>query len=88
MNIYLLLAGLVLFTFVVNLPFGRLRAGVRKFSFKWILYIHLPVPLVIALRILTHCPYWVIPILIASAVLGQWVGGRGYKKKSSPSQAT
>ena len=80
MNTALLVLGLMLFTFLVNLPFGRLRAGVRKFSFQWILYIHLPVPLVILLRITTGCPYWAIPVLIATAVLGQWVGGRGRKK--------
>ncbi|MBI2870870.1 MAG: hypothetical protein HYY14_04085 [Candidatus Omnitrophica bacterium] len=75
-----LVAGLMVFTFILNLPFGRLRARAKKFSFQWWLYIHLPVPLVIAFRILSHCPYWAIPILIATAVLGQWVGGRGLQK--------
>ena len=45
----LLLISLIVFAF--NIPFGYWRANVRKFSFQWVLAIHIPVPFIIALRI-------------------------------------
>ena len=66
----------LLFTFLVNLPFGWLRRNEKKFTFKWWLYIHLPIPLIIAFRILLGIyPGW-IPAIIAVAVLGQAIGAR------------
>lgn len=70
------IAWVLLFTFLVNLPFGRLRRNERKFSFKWWLYIHLPIPLIIALRIWLHINAWLIPLVVLAAVAGQAVGGR------------
>ncbi len=66
----------VLITFFLNLPFGWLREGVRKFSFLWFLYVHLPIPFIIALRIGLGIPWKFAPLLIAVAVLGQFVGAR------------
>ncbi|MCB0750038.1 MAG: hypothetical protein KDC52_01045, partial [Ignavibacteriae bacterium] len=37
--------------FIINLPFGYWRSTVPKFSLKWFLAIHLPVPIIILLRI-------------------------------------
>ncbi len=71
-----LLGGLSLVVVVVNLPFGYLRAGVPKLSWRWFLYIHLPVPFVIALRWTAGLSAWTIPWLIALAVLGQFLGGK------------
>lgn len=67
---------ILLFTFLVNLPFGWLRRNEKKFTFKWWLYIHLPIPLVIALRIWLKINPWLIPVIIAVAVAGQIVGAR------------
>lgn len=74
------------FTFVVNLPFGWWRQGLKKFSLGWWLAIHLPIPLVIALRITVGIPYATVPLVIAAAVVGQLAGGRF--RRSSPSTAT
>lgn len=63
-------------TFLLNLPFGWLRRNEKKFSFKWFLYIHLPIPLIIALRIWLHINPWFIPLIIAVAVAGQAIGAR------------
>ncbi len=38
--------------FLLNLPFGYWRENVKKFSLQWFLAVHVPVPFVIALRIL------------------------------------
>lgn len=61
---------------VINLPLGYLRAGTRKFSLKWFVYIHLPVPLFAYLRRSENLSPWVIPSFIAGALLGQLFGGR------------
>jgi len=66
----------LLFTFLVNLPFGWLRRNEKKFSLKWILYIHAPIPLIIALRIWLKINPWYIPLIIAVAIAGQAIGAR------------
>ncbi|OFY49778.1 MAG: hypothetical protein A2W85_07530 [Bacteroidetes bacterium GWF2_41_31] len=70
----LLLATLA--SFIVNIPFGYLRAGQKKFSFRWFLYIHLPVPLVIFIRFLFELGFEFItyPFLVTSFFLGQALG--------------
>jgi len=64
--------------FVLNLPFGYWRSRVRKFSWQWIVSIHLPVPMIIALRIYSGIGFQLIsyPILIGAFFLGQYSGGR------------
>jgi hypothetical protein len=67
-----------LVVFLLNLPFGYWRAGTRKFSWQWILSIHLPVPIVVALRIMSGLGWQPIsfPVLIGAFFLGQFVGGK------------
>jgi len=62
--------------FVANLPFGYLRQGVRKFSFRWFLYIHISIPLIVALRLSYGIDYPFIPVFVAAAIGGQVVGAR------------
>jgi hypothetical protein len=66
--------------FVLNLPFGYWRASVRKFSVPWILAIHLPVPLVIALRIISGLGWRLMtfPLVVGAFFAGQTVGGKIY----------
>ena len=63
--------------FIINIPFGYWRANTRKFSGQWFLAIHLPVPLVIALRYLAGLGWQLItfPVLIGAFFLGQLAGG-------------
>ena len=67
-----------LLVFLLNLPFGYWRASTKKFSRQWMLAIHLPVPLVIALRVWSGLGWKLIsfPVLIGAFFLGQYVGGR------------
>jgi hypothetical protein len=62
--------------FAINLPFGYFRSKVRKFSFKWFLFIHLPIPLVVFLRIYSDIgfAFYTYPILVGAFFLGQFVG--------------
>ncbi len=64
--------------FVLNLPFGYWRAGVRKFSRAWFLAVHSPVPLVVALRLASGIGWHLssVPFLVAAFFGGQFVGGR------------
>jgi hypothetical protein len=72
----LLLVAVAVFT--LNVPFGYWRAGTRKFSLPWILAIHLPVPMVIALRLISGIGWHLasFPALIAAFFSGQFLGGR------------
>ncbi len=79
MALKILLISLV--CFLVNIPLGVWREHTKKFSWQWILAIHASIPLIIALRIGLHLHPLAIPINIAAAVLGQFVGGLSEKKK-------
>ena len=67
-----------LLVFLLNLPFGYWRASVRRLSRQWFLAVHLPVPLVIALRIFSGMGWKLLsfPVLVGAFCLGQFVGGR------------
>ncbi len=73
----------VLFTFLINLPFGWLREGVRKFSLLWFFYVHFPIPFIVALRLMLGISWKFAPLLIAVAVLGQYVGARLRRRQFS-----
>ena len=72
----LLIAGIFLFTLLLNIPFGYLRGKTKRFSFKWFLYIHLPIPFVLLARILSNTDMTYIPLLVLAAVIGQVWGGK------------
>ena len=63
---------------IVNMPFGYWRASVRKFSLPWALAIHVPVPIVIALRYFSGLGFqlYTFPIVVGAYFLGQTLGAR------------
>ncbi|MBD3336136.1 MAG: hypothetical protein GF355_11535 [Candidatus Eisenbacteria bacterium] len=67
--------------FLLNIPFGYWRGGRRRFSPAWFLAVHLPVPAVVALRLITGLGFkWeTLVITIGSYFLGQFLGGRLWK---------
>ncbi|GBE01336.1 hypothetical protein BMS3Bbin06_01541 [bacterium BMS3Bbin06] len=71
-----LIFGLFSLTYMLNLPFGFFRGKTRKYSFKWFLYIHLPIPLIFLARTFSHLDFRYIPIFVVAAVLGQIFGGK------------
>ena len=73
---------------LVNIPLGLLRERSRKFSWQWILWIHASIPLIIFLRIWLKLHPIVIPVNIASAILGQMIGAVPEKKKRRASLPT
>ncbi len=69
--------------FLINLPFGYWRAGVRKFSWRWIVSVHAPVPAVVSLRLASGLGFQFItfPVLIGAYFLGQMCGGKANRKR-------
>lgn len=63
---------------LLNIPFGYWRSGAPQFSRSWFLAVHVPVPIVIGLRLLIGVPWHVgnFLFLIATFTLGQFTGGR------------
>ncbi len=71
--------------FVLNLPFGYWRASVKTLSRQWFLSVHIPVPFVIAFRILSGLGWQLItfPVLVGAFFCGQFLGGRLYQVRAS-----
>jgi len=62
---------------VLNLPFGYWRAGVPPFSRAWFLAVHLPVPGVVALRLMCRLGWHPLTfaVLVGAFFVGQFLGG-------------
>jgi len=65
-----------LIAFILNTPFGWLRAYTKKFSIGWFLCIHAPIPVVALIRITTHTAWKFIPVFLVFSIAGQIVGAR------------
>jgi hypothetical protein len=72
---------------LVNIPFGYWRAGYRKLSPGWFTAIHLPVPLVIAMRWAAGVPFaWInLPFFVTAYFAGQTVGARLRRRRGDAS---
>jgi hypothetical protein len=64
------------FTVFINLPFGYVRAKTKRYSLRWFLYIHIPIPLILIVRTMSHIEFQYIPILVLAAITGQILGGK------------
>ena len=64
--------------FLLNLPFGYWRAGLRRFSPMWFVAVHAPVPGVVGMRFLLELGFawFTYPVLIAAYFAGQFAGAR------------
>jgi len=80
-NTYFMLGVLLVFTLLINLPFGLLRSRAGKYSLRWFLCIHLPIPFVYLLRQLLMVRAVMIPLLVIAAVIGQVWGGKMHTPK-------
>lgn len=76
------LAILSAFVLLINLPFGWWRSRVRKFSLQWFLSVHLPVPLVIAVRVFGGLGWEIktYPCLVGAYCAGQLLGSRIFRR--------
>lgn len=71
--------------FLMNLPFGWWRAGVKKLSPPWFVAIHVPVVLAILLRLAVGVAFRLVllPLFVAAFYFGQMAGGK-LRPKSAP----
>lgn len=65
-----------LIVFVLNIPFGYWRANVRRFSLQWFMAIHIPVPFIVGLRLLSGIGFawYTYLFLVLGFFLGQQFG--------------
>jgi hypothetical protein len=86
-----LLPVIALLALLINVPFGYWRAGVRKFSWRWIVAVHAPVPIVIGLRFAAGIgyakPLLTIPVMVAAYFTGQLLGSRLRKRRTAAAAA-
>jgi hypothetical protein len=71
---------LILFAFIINIPFGYWRASVRKFSLQFFLAIHFPVALIILYRLLSGTGFEIETLFftVPAFFLGQFAGSKIY----------
>ncbi len=67
---------LMLVVFFINMPFGYWRFSSARFSRKWMMAVHIPVPFVFLLRIFSGFGWIVIPLLMVSFAAGQFADGK------------
>ena len=77
---------LSLFCLLINIPLGYMREGAKRFFPEKFLWIHASIPLIIAMRIMLHLPTIAIPINIAGAVAGQFIGGKIRRRSRIPAE--
>lgn len=77
MSVGLALPVVGLVIFLLNVPFGYWRANTRRFSLRWALSIHIPVPFVVLLRLWAGIGWrlaYVFPMIVCFFA-GQYAGG-------------
>ena len=67
---------------LINIPFGYWRTNVRTFSHQWFLAIHIPVPFIIGLRLISDLGVgWITYVfLVAAFFLGQKAGSFVFRR--------
>lgn len=83
-----LVSGLVIFAIIVSIPCGYIRQNYRKYSFMWFLYIHLPIPFIVLLRIEAGLNWQIIPLTLAGSFFGQYIGGALSRRKKQHAKAS
>lgn len=65
-----------LLVLVLNIPFGYWRGNVSKYSLQWFLAIHIPVPVIITLRLTTHLGFawYTYLFMVGGFFFGQQLG--------------
>ncbi|MDD2851755.1 MAG: hypothetical protein PHY09_07615 [Desulfuromonadaceae bacterium] len=79
--------GLLFFALVINIPCGYIRQNFPKYSLMWFFLIHLPIPLIVILRIKAGLNWYFIPITLGSSVAGQIIGGALSRRKKQNDKA-
>ena len=78
----LMIFGLVLMAFIINIPFGYIRQRYEKLTFMWFFLLHIPIPFIIFIRIYAGIDWRVIPLTLCGSVAGQFVGGAVNRRRN------
>jgi hypothetical protein len=76
-----LIIGLVFMAFIINIPCGYIRQNYKKYSFMWFLLIHIPIPLIVLVRIGAGIDWRVIPLTLCGSVAGQVLGSAASRRR-------
>lgn len=77
---YSLLALVIFAAVALNTPFGAWRATTRKFSLRWFLAVHLPIPFVFVIRRAAGFGWDYVPVMLVCCVSGQLLGSWLYHR--------
>lgn len=77
----ILIIGLIVLAITISVPCGYARQYFPKFSIMWWILIHLPIPLIVWLRIKAGLNWHYIPITLFSSVAGQLLGAFIYRRR-------
>jgi len=75
------LVNLLAFALLANIPLGYLRAGSRKRSLAWFVYVHASIPFIVMMRLVFGFGWEFIPFTLLCAVAGQLIGGRLHRRR-------
>ncbi|OHE55529.1 MAG: hypothetical protein A2Z47_08895 [Thermodesulfovibrio sp. RBG_19FT_COMBO_42_12] len=75
LKFYIILS-LFAFTILLNLPFGYARTKTKRYSLRWFLCIHIPIPFIFIARTFSNIDMKYIPIFVLAAITGQILGGK------------
>jgi hypothetical protein len=70
----LTVSGVALAAIALNLPFGAWRTTVQRYSWRWFLAIHLPIPFIFLMRRASGLSWHWVPLMFACALVGQLAG--------------
>jgi hypothetical protein len=73
---FYIILSLFAFTILLNLPFGYARTKTKRYSLRWFLCIHIPIPFIFIARTFSHIEMKYIPVFVLAAVTGQILGGK------------
>jgi ABC-type glycerol-3-phosphate transport system permease component len=66
---------LVFLSLIISIPCGYARQNFAKRSIMWWILIHLPIPVIVLLRIKAGLNWHFIPLTLGGSVVGQIIGG-------------
>ena len=81
------IVGLVVLALIISIPCGYVRQNIPKYSIMWWVLIHLPIPLIVLLRIKAGLNWHFIPLTLGSSVAGQVIGGAINRRRKQNAKA-
>ncbi len=81
------IVGLVVLALIISIPCGYARQSFPKYSLMWWVLIHLPIPIIVLLRIKAGLNWHYIPLTLGSSIAGQIIGGAVSRRRKQNAKA-